>query len=328
MYAQKAPAILPEVIDSTMVGEFVACPTKFYYSFCRQLGPVYPSIDLHAGGAFARGLEVLRKAYYGPEKLSLAASLERAMLEAMAFFGDVVVPDFKEAKGVDRVVTALAAYIEHFPPATDHIQPNYGSDGNPMVEFTFSVPLPIKHPTTGNPFIYAGRFDMVGLYNGQLLGVDEKTTSQLGPTWSSKWNLRGQFTGYCWALHQFDLPVVGMVARGISFLKKSHGFEESIQMRPKWMIDQWYEQLLRNVERMSAAWTSGWFDQDFGETCAAYSGCPFQILCQSATPEDWIHGRFGKREWNPLHKIPEKHIEPTQAVETVNVASEVAHLFK
>ena len=318
-------ASLPEVIDSTIVGEFVACPTKFYWSFCRKLGSLGGSVDLIAGGAFARGLEVLRKSFYG-EKKPLPEALEQGMLAAIAAYGDVAVPTYKETKGVDRVVSALAAYVEKWNPATDHIQPVFNADGQPLVEFTFSIPIPVKHPETGNPFLYAGRFDLVGLYNGQLIGVDEKTTSQLGPTWTNKWNLRGQFTGYCWALKTYGHPVVGMVARGVSFLKNSHGFEESLQMRPQWMLDQWYEQLIHNVERMVKAYNDGWFDQDFGETCAAYSGCPFQVLCTSFTPEDWIEGRFGHRDWNPLAKVPEGKSEAPK-VEVVNVLSDLGHLL-
>ncbi len=325
MYPQ-VKASLPEILDSTIVSEFVQCPTKFYYSFCRKLGSVNPSVDLVAGGAFARGLEVFRKLYYGSAKLSVQEALERGMIEAIAAYGNIVVPEYKENKSLERVIAALGAYIEHYNPALDHIQPKLGPDGEPMVEYTFSVPLPINHPETGNPFLYAGRFDLVGLYRDQLVGVDEKTTSQLGPTWQAKWNLRGQFTGYCWALHQYDIPVVGMVARGVSFLKKSNGFEESLQLRPKWMIDQWYEQLLANVERMVVTWNKGWFDQDFGDACAAYSGCPFQPLCTSASPEDWIPGRYGIREWNPLFKVPEIHNEVPK-VESVNVLAEVKHLI-
>jgi hypothetical protein len=120
-----------------------------------------------------------------------------------------------------------------------------------------------------------------------------------------------------------------MVARGVSFLKNSHGFEESLQMRPQWMLDQWYEQLLKNTERMVKAWNDQWYDQDFGDTCAAYSSCPFQILCQSPNPEDWIEGRFGTRDWNPLAKIADggaRPISPAE-VETINVKSELGHLL-
>lgn len=298
----------PKVIDSTIRASFVSCPTKFYWSFVRKLGSPYPSIDLIAGGAFARGLEVVRKDFYGL-KLPLPQALEHGMLEAITAFGDVAVPENKEKKGVDRVVSALAAYFEQYPPDLDVIQPRYDADGMPMVEFNFGIPLPILHPESREPLIYAGRFDLVGLYNGQCFGVDEKTTSMLGATWSNQWNLRGQFTGYCWAMRELGLPVAGMIARGVSFLKNGFGFAESIQLRSQWQIDTWYAQLLADIRRAVAAWESGWYDQDFNETCASYGGCSFQRLCTTQDPDSWIEGYYAPREWNPLSKVPEAQPE-------------------
>jgi hypothetical protein len=318
----------PRVIDSTIRADAVSCPTKFYYSFIRKLGSPFPSVDLIAGGAFAKGIESLRLAYYW-EKKSLEDSLNTAMSEALAYYmeelGENGIPENKEQKGPDRVCTALAAYVDKYHPDTDHLQPHFAPNGKPMVEFTFSVPLPILHPDTAEPIIYAGRFDMVGVYNkGMLLGVDEKTTSQLGPTWKNQWNLRGQFTGYTWALRQYHFNVGGCIARGVSFLKNSHGFEESLQLRPDYMIDQWYEQLLHDVERMKQAWVDGWFDQNFSDACTGFSGCPFQKLCTSADPEIFT-GQYGIRDWDPLKKVPFK--QPNVPVEQIEVPDELRALM-
>lgn len=318
----------PEVIDSTIRAEFVGCQTKGYYSFVRQLGPNFPSIDLIAGGAFAKGLETTRLDFY-QEKLPLSKSVEHGMFEAIAHYtrelGDNPMPDFKENKGVDRVCTALAAYFEHYNPAVDDIQPYFDANGRPGVEYTFSIPLPILHPDTGQPLLYAGRFDLLGLYNNQLIVVDEKTTSQLGPTWKNKWNLRGQFTGYVWACRQYGLPVVGAIARGVSFLKKGHGFEQSLQMRAEWQCQQWYDQMIRDVERAKRAYVEGWYDQDFNEECANYSGCPFQSLCTVQDPELWIEGRYAKRTWNPLDKNPAS--TPTVVQEVIEAPDELKALM-
>ena len=304
----------PRVIDSTIRADFVSCSTKGYWSFIRQLGPPFPSVDLVAGGAFARGLEVTRLLFFG-EKQELPDALHAGMLAAVEAYGDIEVPERKEKKGVDRVIHALGAYFEKYPPATDYIQPMYTADGKPMVEFTFSIPLPINHPETEEPLLYAGRFDLVGLYHDQIFGVDEKTTSQLGPSWAAKWNLRGQFTGYTWAMQQYGKPAVGVIVRGVSFLKDRFGFEESIQPRPQWMIDQWYEQLLYDVRRMIESWETSWYDQDFNDSCADYGGCPFMRLCSSADPENWIAGHYAPREWDPLRKVP--YVQPKPQVESI-----------
>lgn len=299
----------PTVIDNTMRCDFVSCPTKFYYSFIRKLGPPYASTDLIAGAAFARGLEIVRKEFYGLET-PLEQALQLGCHAAIEAYGDHTPIPKKENKSCERVLTALYAYFNHFNPSLDHIQPYFPQPGKPAVEWTFSIPLPIDHPETGDPIIYAGRFDMLGVYNGQLICVDEKTTSQLGSTWRAQWDLRSQFTGYTWAAKSFGLPVIGCVARGVSFLKETkqnplgHGFEESIQLRPQWMIDAWYEQLLKDIERMILAYKSGWFDQDFSSACADYSGCVFKQLCTVQNPNDWIEGHYLPRDWNPLAKLP------------------------
>lgn len=327
----------PRVVDSTIRSDFVSCATKGYYSFIRKLGSKDPSIDLIAGGAFAKGLEVVRGLFYSEDsdvRGNLAKSLEAGMMAAIEEYtrelGANEVPEHKAQKGPDRVVTALAAYFDKWHPAVDHIQPAF-LNGRPQVEYTFSVPLPLLHPETKEPLLYAGRFDLVGMYNGQLVGVDEKTTSQLGATWVNQWNLRGQFTGYCWALRQFQFPAVGMIVRGVSFLKQTksnpvgHEFSESIQMRAEWQIEAWYQQLLQDIHRMLLAYESGWYDQAFGDACSAYTGCPFQRLCTSHDPENWIEGYYGMRDWDPLKKVPYK--QPEVATEQVQLDDDLLSKF-
>lgn len=293
----------PEVIDSTMRGDLASCETKAYYGFNRKLGGKTGSVHLVAGGAYARGLEVTRLLYYR-DKMPLDEALSKGMLAAIEAYGSFETPEGHEKKGVDRVVQAMEYYFkEAFPPEKDHIQPMYAADGKPMVEFTFAIPLPILHPDTDQPLIYAGRFDMVGLYNDQIFCVDDKTTSQLGPTWSNQWNLRGQFTGYTWACQQYGKPAVGAIVRGISFLKNSFGHAEALQQRPQWMIDQWYEQLIHDLTRWKNAYVTGWYDQNFSDACGAFGGCPFQRLCTSSDPETWVD-HYGTRDWDPLNKVP------------------------
>jgi hypothetical protein len=311
------PAInpqMPRVIDSTIRSDYVSCHTKGYWSFQRKLGPPYASTDLIAGGAFAKGLEVLRQAYYG-EGASLSVALEKGMLAALAEYGNHEPVEQKQAKSAERVVAALADYVTHYPPDKDHVKP-YIAGGKAAVEFTFSIPLPINHPDTGEPILYAGRFDMLGVRNEQLVVVDEKTTSQLGPTWINKWNLRGQFTGYIWACQQYGYPVLGAIVRGISFLKNSFGHAEAIQLRAQWEIDQWYAQLIRDVERIKAAYIEGWYDQAFDEACADYGGCPFQQLCKAHNPENWTD-KYLIRDWDPLAKVPyaQPEAKPSEIVQ-------------
>jgi hypothetical protein len=323
MLHQLGKGSFPEVIDSTIVAEWKACPAKTYFSHFLHLGAKYESIDLIAGGAFALGMEIIRKEYYGNKK-SLQDALRIAFPAVITAYGNPDVPANKEAKSLDRVVEALVAYLQKWPPETDHIQPHM-VDGQPSVEFTFSLPLPFNHPQTGNPLVYGGRFDLLGVYRDNLVVVDEKTTSQLGPTWSAKWNLRGQFTGYCWAAREYGRPVVGAIVRGVSFLKNSFGFEESLQMRSQEQMDLWHEDMLATVEDMLDAWATGRYAQNFADSCSAYGNCAFQRLCSVRNFEPWIEGNYGVRKWNPLEKVPIK-VEAAPVMETVSLADAMRDL--
>ena len=54
----------PEVIDSTMRNDFVSCGVKFMLARVYGLATKGGSVHLVAGGAFAKGIEVVRKCYY------------------------------------------------------------------------------------------------------------------------------------------------------------------------------------------------------------------------------------------------------------------------
>lgn len=295
--------LFPEVVDSTIRNEFNKCQTSGYWSFVRKLGSKGGSVDLIAGGCFAKGLETIRKAVW-EENLPFPQALEKGMHAAIIEWGAFVCPPYKEQKNLQRVVQALDEYFKRWPINEDPIKPFFWSPGRAGVEFTFAIPLPVSHPTTGNPIIYAGRLDLLGLYSNQLFLVDEKTASQLGPTWGTKWGVRGQFTGYIWAARQTGLQCAGAIVRGVSFLKNSFGFAESIQRRSNFEIDAWYAQTVSDIEEAKIAWAKGEYRQAFGDACEGYSGCAFMDLCKQENPEPWTVN-YGHRDWNPLSKYPE-----------------------
>lgn len=301
----------PEVIDSTMRGAFVSCPHKFYWEFIRRIGPKKLSIHLHFGACFARGLEVFRKEFYSRahlhnyhevHKLALGKALEAMILE----WGDYP-PEDEEPKTLWHCMAALDFYFEVHPPFSDVIQPFRKADNSPAVEFSFALPLNILHPETGEPILYAGRFDMLGVYDEELLYVvDEKTTGQMGPTWSSSWDLRAQFTGYVWAARTFGHQVAGAIARGVVIRKTGLDHGDAIIPVTDWQIERWKFQLERDIQRMISSWEESYWDYDLDSACTSYGGCGFKSLCLSNNPERWIESSFAPRHWNPVALDPLK----------------------
>jgi hypothetical protein len=295
--------MFPSLIDNTARATFVACPEKFRLAFVKNLTPSTPSVHLHAGGCFAAALDATRQAYFTlglPELDALAVGAS----ELIRRWGPVT--DFQDTdKSLSRMLWAFDDYFREYPLPRDPIKP-YRFCDKATTEFSFAIPMELEHPDTGEPLIFAGRADMIGEFQGSLWVVDEKTTSNLGPSWGQQWELKSQFTGYCAAARSFQIPVVGAIIRGIGLLKNSTTFQQIILYRPEWQIDRWWRQLHRDMERAINLYktlgpNSPW-DQALDEACAAYGGCMFRRLCLSLEPENWIQGYFVERIWNPLEK--------------------------
>ena len=290
----------PRVVDSSIRKEFEMCPQRAAYSYFRNITLKGGNIHLHFGACFAKGLETVRLAFYG-EELSVIDSLNKGYKAIILKWEDFEPPD-NSKKTLASCLLALQEYFIQYPPDTDVIKPLI-IDGKPTVEFTFAIPIPgMKHPETGEPLLYGGRFDMLCSYHNAVFIEDDKTASQLGMSWSKQFKLASQLTGYVWAGKQYGYPIQGAIVRGVGILKSSITHQMIIESRPEWMIDRWLEQLIRDVERMITQWKSGVWDMSLDHACASYGGCPFLNLCMSPQPENWIKTHYEEKRWNPLEK--------------------------
>ena len=291
----------PAVIDSSLIAAFRSCPEKARLEFFEHWKPRDPSVHLHAGAAFARGLEVARTEFYvngqpadDAEALGLAALL--------TFYGDFECPS-DSAKSAERMAGAMEYYFHQYPLGHDKAVPMHLPGGKRGIEFSFLEPLDLKHPETGDPLLYSGRFDMLVDYEGMKLGEDDKTASQLGASWSRQWDLRSQFTAYVWGAARAGIKLDGFLVRGISILKTKYDTLQAITYRPQWQLDRWEAQVLRDVRRMIECWDSGLFDLNLDHACAEYGGCPFKSVCQMQRPEALLQQQFERRRWNPVLRV-------------------------
>lgn len=324
-------AIMPANIDSTMLTCFRSCPEKMRLEFIYGLRPPGISIDLHAGACFATGIEAVRKAVYQKGR-----DLQTALAEGYAAYslawGDFEIPEYKKtAKTRENVWFAIEEYFKKWPPLTDHFQPYY-LGGKPTFEWSFAVPLepcaehnidsigssgytthdPEQWPNlfplhpSGDPWLYSGRFDMLGEYEKLPAFGDEKTTGgSISTGWADKWSLRNQFLGYRWAMRQHGLDCRGGVVRGIAILKTKIDLVEAYKTYSDDLETRWYEQLRRDLWRLRQAWDSGYFDLNLADTCTSYGNCIFMNVCQAteANKPNWYND-FTVRRWNPLVKNP------------------------
>ncbi len=297
---------LPIYVDSTMITCFRQCPQKFWLEFVRGFRPAGRSIDLHAGACFAGALENVSK-FVHLSNMSLEDALMHAHAKYLIQWGDFEIPSHKKtAKTMDRVWEAVEDYFHKYPPRTDHVQP-YFLDGKPTFEFTFAIPLDFpgwpRHPS-GDPFIYCGRFDLLGAYSDRPVVRDEKTTgTSIGANWSEKWDLRSQFIGYVWACQQSGLDLDTVIVRGVGILKTMFHQVEAMKIYGKHIVDRWLEQVRRDLERMLKCYEEDYWDYNLGDACTSFGNCIFLPMCSSPNPERWTN-QYEVRHWNPLLKDP------------------------
>lgn len=291
----------PQVVDNSLMSAWRACPRKAFLEYFQHWKPRSTNVHLHAGGAFAKGLEVARTEFYlagRPHK----EAVERGLFALLTAYGDFECPE-DSAKSATRMAGAFEFYFTQYPMGSDAVKPASLPGGVRAIEFSFVEPLEVSHPMTTDPLLYCGRFDMIAEYAGGLYGEDDKTASQLGASWGKQWDLRSQFTGYCWGAKKGGFPLMGFIVRGISILKTKYDTQQAITYRPDWQIERWYDQLCADLQRMKESWELGYWDYNLDESCSHYGGCPFRKVCLSQDPTPWLEGDFEKRRWDPVTRI-------------------------
>lgn len=314
----------PEIFDSSILGTLKACHEKMRLEYIQHWKPKSNSVHLHAGGAFAKGLEVARKAFYTGEVIGYVngkwASIQREPQDAetaialglqalLAYYGNFDCPP-DSAKSAERMAGAFEFYFDNYPLSHEDGYPIILPGGSRAIEFSFAHPLPLQHPVTGNPLLYVGRMDSVIQYAGGRYICDEKTTSQLGASWPRQWDLRSQFTGYAWGAKQAGIEVEGAIVRGVSILKTKYDTAQSINYRPEWQVDRWYNELLEWIEDLIAVYNrrgpDAYWRHNLDHSCAEYGGCAFREACLSQDKIPWLETSFERRVWNPLLRTESK----------------------
>lgn len=288
----------PAVVDSSLLASARSCGAKTEMAYFQHWKPKGISVHLHAGKAYAEGLERARRSFWEggfstPDSIAHGA---HALMEA---YGDFVAPE-GSAKTLDRMLGALEFHFERYPLGADGTEPILMPSGKRAIEFSGACPLPYPHPTSGDPLLYSWRADQIVAFADGVWVHDDKTSTSLGSYWSTQWDLRSQFTAYAWGAQQFGIAVTGVLVRGVSILKTKYDTLQHTSYRPQWMIDRWLKQTLADIAALEAQWRSGEWNYNLDDACTAYGGCQFRQVCLAPDPKPWLEIAFDRRRWDPL----------------------------
>lgn len=306
----------PHAIDNSMRKELVKCQTIAKWKFEQGLQELVSNVHKHAGGAYAKGMEVMRKAFY-EQGLSPADALKLGIAALHKAYGGFPCPP-KESKTAERMAGALAYYADKCPLDKELLVPIRLKNGKLAIEVSFEYPIGISHPDDGGELTYCGRYDELARdpQDGAWV-VDEKTTSQMGANWANQWPLDSQMTTYCWSAQRMlaengiDLEVKGAIINGMAIRAMSNAlpYEQARfqTYRDQWEIDRWFDQMRRDIEGWKVAYVKQDHNQVLDHTCALYTHpCEYAPLCRSRNPERIVEGSYKVAFWNPLTREEEQ----------------------
>lgn len=301
-----ADLTMPEVVDNTQLSDYAKCPKMFYWARLQGLQPGAQSIHLHAGKAFAKAMEDFRVCYFG-EGGTFDDAVAAGLYAIIRAYGEPTEAESDEywiasAKSWEGMACAYIHTVHNWDPRHDALKPVTDDKGKPTVECSFAIPLDVNNPSTGLPYLFHGRYDLLASYGGSLFVEDDKTASQLGASWSGQWDLRSQFTGYCKGAKAFGVGVAGAIIRGTAILKTKITHAEAIVYRPDFLIERWEHDVHHILLNMNQSFEQQFWPTlgTFNEGCNAYGGCDYKQLCSSENPEAWL-SNYHRNFWDPTN---------------------------
>lgn len=289
----------PKVWDNTQLSAYRRCARRDMWEFGYNIAPEGTNVHLHAGAAYAKGLEVTRKEFFTNSR-PFDEALALGGLALTKAYGDFTPRDINDNKTLPMMLGALGYYFERWP-INEGLTPAI-IGGQHAIEFSFAVPFPkVPHPDTGEPIIICGRFDMIAqVGTGTLLGEDDKTAGQLGTQWLNKWRVGNQITTYVWGARQYGINLSGFNMRGIGLYKRGYEGVDAITYRKPWQLEEWERNTEATLNDAIRDYKRGFWGANWSDACSSFSGCPYLILCESNNPEQWVPVHFVKRDWDPL----------------------------
>ncbi|MEO5366710.1 MAG: PD-(D/E)XK nuclease family protein [Magnetococcus sp. WYHC-3] len=275
---------------------FDTCHKKFYYSYLYEdvgLEEKLPPSPLRLGSAIHT---VLMHHYSGA---SAEIAVQAGVATYNSIFEDIeILITEKEATAIDKEIAIVEGFIK---PYTD-----FWADED--AEFKIMA-TELDLSTSISPQVrYSGRLDLVVERKGQLYVVDHKTLSMFRAPYFNRLHFDYQLTGYAWlAAKHFKQPV-GVIYNCIkkpAIRQKMHETKPEFLARIRDVYDDDPQDYFKRVEcvrtldqinefklacaevasDMIFAINSGTNYRRNMATCDIYSGCIFNGMCVSNTPD-------------------------------------------
>lgn len=260
----------PPVIDSSMLGTFMDCPSKFYLRYVLGLRPKRkdPTKDgaLDWGTCWHECMFAFMEARGGTQEERVVAGLQAIE----KWYPTYLTPEVDKVKrSKERMIEQFFAYVEIWLKK-EH---EYEILRN---EQYFDV----LDPVTG--LRWCGRIDSIRrvVRNGKVRIWDYKTTKAMGPTYFDQFEVSFQFPGYVWSgdqmmtedVREITVEVMYTVSKKFEFFERTFRYDEH-------RLHEWQTNVKRIVDRIrdmldKHLYNPDMWDKNWGD-CTRYGKCRF-----------------------------------------------------
>lgn len=303
-FSKQVPG-LQLAIDSTSLGEFKACPRKYFYSIIMGLQPKETSVHLTFGLLMHGSVERYHHARARGEEH------EDGVLAAIGWmlketWNNVLKRPSLTGDTYKNRLTLLRTLVWYFDQySSDSLETVVLANGKPAVELSFSFDTGYRTRLTGEPVLFCGHLDRLARLNGEVYIPDLKTTkSELSPYFWQQFNPNNQFGMYQLAGQVvWNQPVKGMIVDGAQVLVNSSRFARHMVTLDHAGVQEWHRDAIWNVRLMEGCASERYWPKN-DKSCQNYGGCPFLGLCSRSpnSRDAWIGTEYKARVWDPLQR--------------------------
>ncbi len=263
-----------EVLDASMLGTFMDCPSKFYLRYVLGLRTLRkdPKRDgnLDWGSCWHEVMFAFMEAHGDEWKKRLHAGLEALEKHYPAY----LTPDVDSGRsGAKRSKMRMAEQFFAYAELWQEQEPDYEILRNEQYFNVLSESIGLQ---------WCGRIDSVRRVrrSGKVRVWDYKTTKAMGPTFFDQFEMSFQFPGYVWSTNQMmtdqvyeiTVDVMYTISKSFEFFQRTFRYDEA-------RLAEWERNVKQIVDRIMRlqddhlydpeAWDKNWGD------CTRYGKCTF-----------------------------------------------------